>query len=146
MAEPFPPNPRDVIHPHRLDTVGYLLATSMPCTRIVADELRHVKRTLVALGPGGTPPASRPKSWVLAVLVCRGDGLAGIAPWVRGLPAADRERVYVFFHPDTDRVAALRPWYEAGLDDPIASLAHDFRSFHKSFGARMNLQTYLDFR
>lgn len=146
MAERFPPNPRDVIHPHRLETVGYLLATSPPCTRIVADEVRHVKRTLVALEAGNTPPASRPKSWVLAVLVCPGDTLSPIAPWVRGLPPKDRDRVYVFFHPEADRVAALGPWYEAGLDDPITSLAHDYRSFHKSFGARMNLQTYLDFR
>ena len=146
MTEPFPPNPRDVIHPHRLDTVGYLLATSPPCTRIVADEVRHVRRTLVALAPGSPPPASRPQSWVLAVLVCPGDTLAAIAPWVRRLPPRDRERVYVFFHPDADRVAALEAWYAVGLDDPITSLAHDFKTFHKAFGARMNLQTYLDFR
>lgn len=146
MAEPFPPNPRDVVHPHRLETVGYLLATSPPCTRIAADELRIGKRTLSTLGRGETPPASRPKSWALAILVCPGDTLGTIAPWVRGLAAKDRERVYVFFHPDTDRVAALAPWYDAGLDDPITSLAHDFKSFHKAFGARMNLQTYVDFR
>lgn len=146
MTEPFPSNPRDVIHPHRLDTVGYLLATSGPCLRIVADEVRHVKRTLSALAPGSTPPSSRPKSWVLAILVCPGDTLQGIAPWVRGLAARDRERVYLYFHPETDIVAALAPWYASGLDDPITSLAHDFKSFHKSFGARMNLQTYLDFR
>jgi hypothetical protein len=146
VTEPFPPNPRDVIHPHRLETVGFLLATRPPCTRIVVDEVRNVKRTLKALGPGDIPPSPLPRSWVLALLVCPGDTLEGIATWVRRLPARDRERVYLFFHPDVDRVAALASWYEAGLDDPIVSLAHDFRSFHKSFGARMNLQTYLDFR
>ncbi len=146
MTEAFPGNPRDVIHPHRFETAGYLLATSAPCTRIVADEVRIVKRTLYALTSGHAPPVSRPRSWVLAILVCPGDTLAGIAPWVRRLASRDRERVYVYFHPDTDQVAALAPWYKAGLDDPITSLAQDFRSFHKSFGARMNLQTYLDFR
>lgn len=146
MTEPFPSNPRDVIHPHRFETVGYLFATSPPCIRVQEQEVQRVKRTLVPLRPGGLPPNHRPKSWILAVLVCPGDSLAEVAPWVRGLPARDRERVYLYFHPETDRVAALAPWYAAGLDDPPVSLAHDFKTFHKSFGARMNLQTYNDFK
>lgn len=101
---------------------------------IVADEIRRVKRTLRAIAPGGAPPSSRPRSWVLAVLVCPGDTLAGTASWVRGLAPRDRDRVYVYFHPHTDRVAALAPWYAAGLDDPITSLAHDFKSFPSVVG------------
>lgn len=146
MAEPFPSNPRAVIHPHRMDTVGFLLATSPPCARLLDEEVRRVRRTLVALPPGGTPPKPLPRSWLLAVLVCPGDNLAGIAPWVRSLPLRERERVWLYLHPDTDPIAALAPWYAAGLEDPVVSLAHDFKTFHKSFGARLNLQTYTDFK
>lgn len=129
-----------------METVGFLYASRPPCQGIRDDEVRRIKRTLVPVGPGGFPSRPLPKSWVLAVLVCPGDSLQDVAAWVRGVPRRDRERVYVYFHPATDRVAALSAWYAAGLDDPIVSLAHDFTTFHKSFGARMNLQTYNDFR
>lgn len=105
-----------------------------------------MKRTLVGLKRGQFPPKDRPKSWVLVVLICPGDTLEGVAEWVRRLPRRDRDRVYLYFHPRTDRVAALAPWHAAGLEDPVVSLAHDFKTFHKSFGARLNLQTYNDFR
>lgn len=144
--EPFPPNPRDVIHPHRFETVGFLWAARAPCTRIVAEEVARVRRTLVALPAGGLPPDPLPASWLLAVVVCEGDDLEAVAAWVKRRSARDRERVVLYFHPHADRVAALAPWYAAGLDDPVVGLAHDFKTFHKAFGARLNLQTYDDFR
>jgi hypothetical protein len=137
----------DIVRAHHPQTIGYLLATQPECQRIRAEEIRQVKRRLVALDAEDLPRLAPKGSWLLAVLLGRGDDAAAVAAWAdRRVAAADLDRVRFYCLPRIDIGAALRAWTDAGLGVPLVAEVRDFASFHKVFGKHLNDRVWSDHR
>ena len=124
---------------------AWLWAQSDPCLSIAQQEVKRIRRNLVAVGPSGAPAVpSSPAWWLLAVLLCPGDTTGAIAAWAKAIRGPVSDRVRFYLHPETDPVAALAAWYNAGLPDPLTAEVEDFKTFHQQFGWDYNNQVYRD--
>lgn len=135
---------RDIVHPHRLDTVGILVASREPCIRIAVQEmLNQSGRRFLRMTPEALPP-QMPGSWAMAVVLCRGDDTAELSAWTARHPRSV-SRLHFYIHAGADPRLVLRDWQEAGL--PLGSTwdIASWRDLAKHFGARMNMQCHDDF-
>jgi hypothetical protein len=133
-----------VVREHAARTTGIILADSGDCLDIRGHEVRHVRRMLRPVASGDLEKLELPDSWMLAAILCRGDSTSLVAGWAARLSAPLRDRIRFYQHPDCDLVAALAPWYAAGLDDARVVEVRDFTSFHKEFGVHLNDRIYAD--
>lgn len=124
-------------------TAGFLVAGEPPCIPIVRDEIRHVRRRLSFVSLEDVESVTVSGSWFMAVIVCPGDDLTGLARWATG---HDVHRVHFYLHADTPK-RRLAPWRDAGhplthVDDRITS----WKNLHKVLGWDLNVQVYTDHR
>lgn len=132
-----------IVGKHWRRTTGYVVTGHEPCISIGSDEIRHVERRLVHVRLAGVRSLRPTASWFMAVLVCPGDDLTGLAQWAT---AVDAERVHFYLHARA-RAAQLAPWRDAG--HPLESVEEGIRSWaalHKVLGWDLNLQVYDDHR
>ena len=133
---------RDVVHPHRLDTLGILVAQREPCLRIATEsELKQSGRRFQrvdAVGPSGLP-----ESWCMAVLLCPGDDTKALAEWAT-TTGAETSRVHFYLHKDTDPRRALAAWHRAGHAIPSTWDVATWKDLARNFGAKLNQQTHDD--
>lgn len=124
-----------------------LIAASGPLGRAIQRRsLRNIERRLQATSATDLPAvADLPPSWLLAIVLSPGEDTDAVALWTASLPRRLRGRVRFYLLPGV-RASAFRAWYAAGLDDPFTAEVRDWPSFHKQFGADLNLQVYLDHR
>lgn len=133
-----------MVRRHHKNTVAYLLADHSPCTTLRDEEIERINRKLVPIESGDLADLNPSGSWFLAVVLCPGDDLQPLARWTVPLPKGDRDRIRFYAHPEADLVKALEPWYNAGLEDPLMEIVHDWRSLHPPFGRDLNDRVYRD--
>lgn len=126
-----------------MKTTGFIVSSREPCISIGRDEVRHVKRRLVPVHLEDVPRLRPTGSWFMAVIVCPGDDLEGVARWAKG---KDAERVHFYLHANA-RAAQLAPWQDAGLPlDHVDEGILSWGSLHKMLGWDLNVQVYDDHR
>lgn len=133
-----------VVRRHHHRTVAWLLADQPPCTDLRTDEIERIERDLRPLRSDGLSGWTPGRSWLLAVLLCPDDDLGPLVDRLTALAPDDLDRVRFYAHPDTDIVAALRPWYAAGFGDPPLEIVSDWKSLHPPFGRDLNDRVYRD--
>lgn len=134
---------QDVVKRHWRETKGYVIASRQPCIRIRDDEVKRIKRVLVATGFDGLP-LDLPKSWIVAVILCPGDDLGAVLTWARR-HKVQGSRVWFFLHTGVDP-ETLRPWKDAGFKTDQAEVVKSWEDLHRSFGLALNDQVYADFK
>jgi hypothetical protein len=134
----------EVVRRNHPKTTAYLLSQRDPCNAIRDEEINRINRTLVPIGKDSLADLSPPGSWLLAVILCPDDDLGPLTEWVRCLAPEDQDRIRFYAHPDVDPVEALRPWYDAGLEDPRFHTIKDWKSLHPPFGRDLNDRVYKD--
>lgn len=111
------------------------------CLRMAKDEVAFIQRVMrhVPLAEvGGLRPRGH---WFMAVVVCPGDDLGGLAAWARG---QDAERVHFYLHKDAS-LQALAPWRDAGLPlSRVEEFTH-YGKMHARLGLDLSDQVYGDF-
>jgi hypothetical protein len=133
-----------VVRSHARHTKAFLVTGSEPsCVRMADDEAAHIARWMARVRLD-TLPQKMPRSWFMAVIVCRGDDLGTLAAWM-ARHGADRVRLYL--HKDATP-AQLAPVRDAGHD-----LRHvrperygTYGAMHKRLGLDLSDQIYEDFR
>lgn len=125
-------------------TLAFIVSGRDPnCLKMATDEAKHIdrwmKRCLL-----DSLPTKVPGSWFMAVIVCPGDDLQGLATWMTD-HGGDRVRFYL--HRDA-RPRQLAPIRDAGHD-----LRHvrperytTYGQMHKRLGLDLSDQIYEDFR
>jgi len=132
------------VRTHWRQVTAYIVSSSHPsCIRMAADEVAHIERNMVHVELTQIARLKPARHWFMAVLVCPGDDLAGLAQWAKGREAT---RVHFYFHKETD-TQALAPWRDAGL--PLSRVAEErytkFGPLHKQLGLDLSDQVYGDF-
>jgi hypothetical protein len=136
-----PPDFASVVAENWRKTTGYLVAGHEPCIQIGQDEVRHVRRRLVIVDLAAIENVQPEGSWFMAVIVCRGDDLSGLAAWAARF---DVSRIHFYLHTKAD-TAQLVPWRDAGLPlDRIDEGHSSWRSLHKVLGWDLNVRVYDD--
>lgn len=137
---------QDVVAEHHTDSDAVLVATREPCISIAYDEQANVHgRSFTIATPGELADLELRDSWLMAVLLCPGDGTEALAHWVRE-EARDPRRIVFYFHTDTDPRSALGAWQAADLPVHATWTIDDWKQLHKHFGAAWNVRVYDDFR
>lgn len=146
---------RAVVRAHMHGTTTFLVADRPPCTHTRDKEFTATRpkrgpqptgRVMVALDPAGLAALDLPRSWLVVVLLCPGDGTTEVAAFAKGLSPPDRERVVFYHHPDADLGAALKEWADSGLAPPPVEEAADFPELHSHLGGVINERIYQDHR
>jgi hypothetical protein len=136
---------RDVVHPHRFETLAVLVADREPCLALAhEDASRQTGRAFQVLEPAGLPSFRFPASWAMAVILCPGNDTADVARWATRA-GAHPGRVSFFHHPDTDVRKALAAWDAAGLPVLNAWPAARWSDLSRLFGAHLNSVAHDDF-
>lgn len=143
MTAGRPPDYRSVVHPARTATRVFIVARSPPCIRLRDEAARPKGRDYRTASLGDLADLEPPPRWVMAAILCPGDDASALVEWARA-GKADPDRILFVLHPDTDAVAALRPWYEAGHGDPVAVEARTSKDFAKPLGQFVNDWIYAD--
>ncbi len=145
----FSPDETKIIRAHRMDTVCYVAADTNPCARLADGRVRDVTGRRLKRISLQELPTTRPKSWLAAVIHCKGDDLTSLATWARSLTLAELDRV-VLFEPESfaaeEAVESLRPWADAALPDPVRHRFRDFRELNRQLGVAINLRILQDHR
>ncbi|MEK6974854.1 MAG: hypothetical protein AABY18_00765 [Candidatus Thermoplasmatota archaeon] len=127
---------RDTIKDHLQHTVGILVADHEPCisfnARIPAD-----KRTSHRSTQGDLKAAWCKSSFAMAVILCPGTETVALANFA-AKHKLDPERVHFYHTPETDVVAALRAWRQAGLAVHSIFEVKDGGGINKHFAAHWN--------
>ncbi len=146
---------RDVILEHMHDTTAFVVARSAPCEAIRDQEIAAVKpstrtqkrgRVLRSVQPGELASLTLPKSWMLAVLLCPGDGTEEVASFMRSLGPAWRDRVTFYHVPKTDLTEAFNAWVAASLPLPLTETIERAGQLNAHLGAVLNEWIYQDHR
>lgn len=101
----FPPDYSRLVRLGKEHAVGYLLATSGDCLTLRDEEIRHIDRNLVEIGLDRLRTLRPEGSWILAVLLCPGDGTEALAAWAKALPGDEATRVVFYLAPGVDEAA-----------------------------------------
>lgn len=121
-----------------------LIAKRQPCIKIRDDELSNIDRVMRAAIPEDLQKWKLPKSWFVAVLICKGDDTEDLAQTVQRL-GLDAQRFHFYLHADAS-VAALKAWADAGLPlDRVDDGVKDWATLHKLLGIDFNVQIVDDF-
>lgn len=138
-----PADYRDVVHAGRLDTRVFLLAGELPCIRLRDEAARPEGRDYRTADLGGLEDVEPPQRFLVAAILCPGEDTEILVAWMRRR-GVDAGRVFLVLHPETDAVAALAPWYEAGHADPVFVEADRWSGFAKDLGRFVNDWIYAD--
>jgi hypothetical protein len=123
---------------------AYIVSSHHPfCLRMAKDEVRFIDRVMVHVPLDQITTLRPKKNWFMAVVVCPGDELAGLAAWAKG---KDTGRVHFYLHRDADP-SALAPWRDAG--HPLSRVEEErfttYGRMHAKLGLDLNDQVYGDF-
>lgn len=114
-----------------------------PCIKMAKDEIAHVDRVMTHVLLEDVRGLMPGKHWFMAVVLCPGDDLHGLAEWAKG---QDASRIHFYLHKDTS-AQALAPWRHAGL--PLSRIEEERFSAYGRMHARLGLdlsdQVYGDF-
>lgn len=136
---------KPVVRAHRERTVAYVVAESKDARAIRDKEVEIVSgRTLVPLAPDGLVDLDPPGSWVMAVILGRGDTTEEVARWAGDLSDVEADRIWFYEVRDVEAPSAYRAWEAAGLGFPHRVEVLDFVSFHRFFANQLNDRIYLD--
>jgi hypothetical protein len=133
-----------VVAANMRSTLAFIVSGRHPnCLEIVNDEVRHINRWMKQCLLDSLP-AKVPGSWFMAVVVCPGDDLRGLAAWMTK-HGGDRVRFYLHRGASPRQLA------------PVNDAGHDLRhvrperytsygELHKRLGLDLSDQIYEDFR
>lgn len=128
-----------------MDATAFVVADSGDCLGIQRDEVARVKgRRLLSLTGRDLEQLAPTGSWIMAVLLCPGDGTEDLARWARRRPAQDLDRIGFYEHPDVDARRSYLAWVKAELPMPLRDKVNDFAGFHRLFGNDLNDRIYAD--
>jgi len=129
---------RDVVHPHRLDTLCIIVADRQPCLALASeDALKQTGRRFRVLSQAELAAFEPPASWAMGVILCPGDDTANVARWF-ARHRAHPGRVSFHYHPTVDLQAALGAWAEAGHPIHSAWPATKWGDLSSKLGAHLN--------
>lgn len=137
-----PSDYRDVVHPLRMETRVYLVASKPPCIHIRDDAAKPKGRDYWTTKLDELASIDPPDLWVLAAILCPGDITREIVEWLQ-VHDGDPDRVLFILHPDTDPVSALSAWYATGYEDPIIIEASTWKELAKPLGQFVNDWIYI---
>jgi len=123
---------------------AYVVSGKHPsCLRMARDEVEHIDRVMRHVPLDHVADLRPRKHWFMAVIVCPGDDLGGLADWARD---KDADRVHFYLHRNTD-AAALAPWRDAGhpLDRIEEERFTAYGRMHTKMGLDLSDQVYGDF-
>lgn len=145
----FSPDETKIIRDHRMDTICYVAADTNPCAKLADGRVQDVTGRRLARISLRDLPTRRHRSWLAAVIHCKGDDLTPLVHWAQSLTLAELDRV-VLFEPesfqDEDAFESLRPWADAALPDPVRHRFKDFRELNRQLGVAINLRILQDHR
>lgn len=123
---------------------AYIVSSAHPsCIKMAADEVQHINRVMLHVPLGEVTKLKLPRHWFMAVIVCPGDDLAGLAQWAK---EQDATRVHFYLHKAAE-AQVLAPWRDAGL--PLSRIEEQrFTSYgpmHGKLGLALSDQVYGDF-
>ncbi len=133
-----------VVRAHWPKLTAYIVSSAHPsCVKMAKDEIAHIERVMEHV-PLADIAALRPrKHWFMAVIVCPGDDLSGLAKWAK---KHDAQRVHFYFHRDAKKTL-LAPWRDAGHS--LARVEQEqfatYGRMHAKLGLALNDQVYGDF-
>lgn len=133
-----------VVRGHWRKVTAYVVSSRHPsCLQMAQEEVANIDRVMVRVELGRVAKLKPPKNWFMAVIVCPGDDLEGLAKWARG---RDTNRVHFYLHKETPTLL-LAPWRNAGL--ALTRVAEDrfttYGRLHKQLGLDLSDQVYGDF-
>lgn len=123
---------------------AYIVSSDHPsCVRMAKDEVASIDRVMQHVPLPAIGDLKPAKHWFMAVVLCPGDDLRGLAAWAKH---QDVDRVHFYFHRDAD-AASLAPWRDAGL--PLARVEQERFTGHGRMHSRLGLdlsdRVYADF-
>ena len=104
---------RDVIHLKLKHTVGVLVADKQPCIGM-NKAIPAAKRASHRCTPSTLDPAWFRGTYAMAVLLCPGDGTAGLARFAKS-HGLNPDWIHFYYAPGTDYAEALAAWRGAGF-------------------------------
>jgi hypothetical protein len=141
------PDAAAIVRKHWREAELLVIAQRQPCIGIRRDELAKIDRVVLAVGLQelrAWVKRSKPrKSWLVAVLLCRGDDTAELAAIVKDL-GLDATRFHFYLHKDA-KVGTLAGWADAGLSlDAVDEGITGWVMLHKILGIDFNVQIVND--
>ena len=140
------PDAARIVRDHWRHADLVIVAHQPPCIKIRDDELANLDRLVMAANPEqllAWAPGRR-HSWMVAVLVCKGDDLQPLADAVREL-RLEPDRFHFYLHEDAS-LETLRPWIHGGFSfDHIDTDVKDWKGLHKLLGIDFNVRIVEDF-
>ena len=140
------PDAARIVRDHWKEADLVVMAHQPPCIKIRDDELANLDRVATAANHEqlrGWAPGRR-RSWMVAVLVCKGDDLRPLAEAVRDL-RLEANRFHFYMHKDAS-LQILRPWVQQGLAlDHVDTDVQDWKGLHKFLGIDFNVRIVEDF-
>jgi hypothetical protein len=136
-----PPDFASVVAKHWKETTAYIVTGREPCVSIGRDEVLHVERRLVPVAWDEVARLRPGRSWLMAVILCPGDDVEGLARWAA---SKDATRVHFYLHARA-HLKQLAPWRDAGLPlDHVDDGVRSWGALHKVLGWDLNMQVYDD--
>lgn len=123
---------------------AYIVSSTRPsCLKMAQDEVRFIDRVMEHVPLDDVHRLAPATHWFMAVIVCPGDDLTGLARWAKG---KDADQVHFYLHKDTD-TQALAPWRDAGhsLSRVEEERFASYGRMHAKLGLDLNDQVYGDF-
>lgn len=123
---------------------AYLVSSDHPsCLKMAKDEMQHINRVMQHVPLAAIAKLQPTRHWFMAVIVCPGDNLDGLAAWAKG---HDTDRVHFYLHRDAES-QILAPWREAGyaLDRVAIERYTTYGRMHAQLGRDLSDQVYSDF-
>lgn len=133
-----------VVRRHAHDTKALIVSSRKPpCLTMAKDEVRHIQRWMEHVLLDALPH-KLPGSWFMAVIVCPGDDLTGLAQW---MTRHGGERVRFYLHRDAD-FQQLAPVRDAGheLRHVRPETYTTYGAMHQRLGLDLSDQVYEDYR
>jgi hypothetical protein len=146
------PDASKIVRKHWHEAQCFIIAEQEPCVTLAEDEVGNIgtNRQLISGTAANLLDWNPPKSWYIAVVVCRGDDTTTLVQSVRQAKL-DPSRIHFYIHADGDS-RSLIAWRDAGfpldrVDDktPDGRPIHDWKDLHKGLGLHFNSQIVMDF-
>lgn len=123
---------------------AYIVSSAHPsCVKMALEEVSEINRVMRHVTLADVQAVRPPRHWFMAVIVCPGDDLTGLAAWAA---RHDARRIHFYLHRDAD-VKCLETWRDTGL--PLTRVEEErFASYgrmHKKLGLDLSDQVYADF-
>ena len=123
---------------------AYIVSSAHPsCVKMASDEVSEINRVMQHVALADIHAVKPPRHWFMAVIVCPGDNLSGMAAWASD---KDARRIHFYLHKGAS-AKSLAIWRDAGL--PLTRIEEErftvYGRMHKKLGLDLSDQVYADF-